>query len=144
MRIFVGQIYIEPGVTFPFSFGFNKWLGDALSQRIEVSEQFRNKFGAEFGLGIRVSAKQEIDQPEIRGPTVFKRDKDVEFSIFLPHRSKDYHESTEASFVVEQLLEAAARAMQQVGLNTAKLIGDVPLLRAEFLNTPGLLNARKP
>jgi hypothetical protein len=68
MRIFVGQIYIEAGATFPFSFSFNKWLGKALSDRVEVTERFRTKYGAEFGLGIRLSAKRQIEQPEIRGP----------------------------------------------------------------------------
>ena len=32
----------------------------------------------------RISAKQGIPTSEIRGPTIFKKDKSVEFTIFLP------------------------------------------------------------
>ena len=142
MKIFVGQIYISAGIEFPFSLRFQKWLGDTLSERIEVSGEFSKKFGVDFKLGFRLSAKEEIGEPEIRGPTVFKRDKDVEFSIFLPFRSKDYHDPVEASLILEQFLRAAAQVMNQIGLNTDKLLTDLPHIKTEFLRTPGLLRDR--
>jgi hypothetical protein len=74
---------------------------------------------------------------------VFRKDKDVEFTIFLPHRSKDYHELAEASLLVELLLKAAIQVMDQLGLDTTKLIEDLSLLEAEFRSTPNLLNPRK-
>jgi hypothetical protein len=82
MKIFVGQIYIKPGITFPFSLQFQRWLGDALTERVEASEQFCKAYGANFALGLRISAKEEISEPEIKGPTVFKRNRNVEFTIF--------------------------------------------------------------
>jgi hypothetical protein len=67
MRIYFGQIYVQVGATFPFSFAFNHWLGNALSHRVVVTENFCKKYSAEYRLGFRISAKREIEQPEIRG-----------------------------------------------------------------------------
>jgi len=142
MKIFVGQIYIKVGVSFPFSLRFQRWLGDALSDRVEVSDQFSQKFGADFGLGLRISGKEDIDRPEIKGPTVFKRDKDVEYTIFLPHRPSDYHDPAVAVLLPDQMLQSAAIILQQLGLSAANVLRDIEQLRAEFLSTPGLLDAR--
>jgi len=144
MKVFIGQIYIKAGVAFPFSLRFQRWLGDALSERVEVSEQFSKKFGADFGLGLRISAKEDIERPEIKGPTVFKRDKNVEFTIFLPHRPNDYHDLTVASLLLEQVLQSTVRILHQLGLNAANVLGDMHHLRAEFLSASGLLDTRKP
>lgn len=45
MKIFVGQIYNKAGVAFPFSLRFQKWLGDALCERVAVSTEFSSEFG---------------------------------------------------------------------------------------------------
>ena len=143
MNIFIGQIYIKPGVRFPFSLQFQKWLGEALSKRVEVSEQFRNAYGAGFGVGLRISAKEGIDQPEIKGPTVFKRDKTVEFTIFLSHRARNYHESKNSVALLQQLLQAVAHVVEQLGLDASKVLADSTVFEAEFLRTPGLLDTPK-
>lgn len=140
MKIFVGQIYVQAGVIFPFSFLFQRWLGDALSKRVEASEQFIQSFGTEFELGLRISAKKEIDQPEIKGPTLFKQDKTVEFTIFLPYQETDYHELATASLLLEQILRSVLIISQQIGLNSSGLLGDISHLQMEFLSTPGLLD----
>lgn len=144
MKIFIGQIYIKAGLAFPFSLRFQRWLGDCLSERVDVSEQFATEFGDGFGLGLRISAKENIDQPEIKGPTVFKRDKNVEFTIFLPYRPSNYHDLAVASLLLEQVLQSALLIFQRLGLNTANVVGDMPHLRTEFLSTPGLLDVGKP
>ena len=140
MKIFVGQIYIQVGATFPFSLRFQRWLGEALSGRVEVSERFCKEFGSDFELGFRISAKKGIDRVEIKGPTVFKRDKSVEFTIFLPYGQSDYHELGAASLVLQEVLQSVGRILQQVGLDAGKILGDIDVLRDEFLSTPGLLN----
>jgi hypothetical protein len=143
MKIFVGQVYIKAGVAFPFSLQFQKWLGDALSERVEASNQFNREFGVGFGLGLRISAKTEINQTEIKGPTVFKRDKTVEFTIFLPHRANNYHDLDVASQLVEQVLQSVAIILPRMGLDPAKILSDTEHLRSEFLNVPGLLEEKK-
>lgn len=142
MKIFTGQIYIQVGVTFPFSIPFQMWLGAALSERVDASEQFSRAYGADYTLGIRISAKAELDEPEIKGPTRFKRDKTVEFSIFLPHGARDYHDLSEASLIVERLLNSIVLVLNQLGLDSTNVVRDIPQLVAEFQTTPGLMKPR--
>ena len=143
MKIFVGQIYIKAGVAFPFSLRFQKWLGDALSERVEVSPAFSSEFGSGFSLGLRISAKDDIEQPEIKGPTVFKRDKTVEFTIFLPHGANDFHDLAVASPLLDQVLRSVVIILNQIGLDAVNVLRDTDHLRSEFLSVPGLLDARK-
>ena len=143
MKIFVGQIYIKPGVSFPFSLRFQKWLGDALTQRVVASELFRNAYADNFRLGLRISAKDDIDQTEIKGPTVFKRDKSVEFTIFLPHRICNYNEPECSLGVLRLILRSAIRVLEGLGLDAAKVKNDLAALEDDFVSTPGLLEAPK-
>lgn len=143
MNIFVGQIYIRPGISFPFSIRFQRWLGDALSARVEISEQFCKAYGADFGLGLRISAKEEIDQPEIKGPTKFNRDKTVEFTIFLPHEGRNYHEPKNSLVLLQRFLQAVGRVLEQLGLDASKILADFNVLETEFLNAPEFLDTPK-
>src|SRR5947207_12558625 len=94
MKIFVGQIYIEPGASYPFSHQFQTWLGEELTNRVQPSQQFLRAYPDGFDLIFRVSAKSKINKPEIKGPTVFKRGKDVEFTVFLPHDGREPSDPT--------------------------------------------------
>ena len=87
MNISVGQIYIEPGVNFPFSHLMQVWLGQQLSALASPTADFVNAYGIDFSLVIRISARKSLKANEIKGPTVFKRTKDVEYTIFLPYET---------------------------------------------------------
>ena len=84
MKVHFRQIYIEPGVTFPFSCDLQRRLAREVSALVEPSAKFLKKYGDDFELTFNVSAKSGIDANEIRGPSVFRRAKDVEYTIFLP------------------------------------------------------------
>lgn len=84
MPIYFAQFYIEAGVSFPFSHLFQCRLSDEVTTLIAPSAFFAERYGDDWDLIIRISAKSAIQNTEVRGPTVFKRDKDVEYSIFLP------------------------------------------------------------
>lgn len=84
MRVWFGQIYIEPGVSFPFSHHFQRRLSDAITALVQPSPMFLKKFGSDFKLMFNVSAKKGIERNEIKGPTVFMKTKDVEYTVFLP------------------------------------------------------------
>jgi hypothetical protein len=135
MKIFVGQIYVIPGVVFPFSIKFQIWLGNSLTNRVRPSEHFCNKYSADFDIGFRISAKNDIDQPEIKGPTVFRRDNDVEFTIFLPYTSViDYYDPQNILLVFKEMLRSIIHVLDAAAVHV-----DSTVLEAEFLNTPGLL-----
>lgn len=84
MRIFFSQIYITPGVAFPWSIQFQQWLSQIVSPRVTPSASFTERYGADWSLMFRISAKQGITTSEIRGPTTFKKDRSIEYSVFLP------------------------------------------------------------
>ena len=85
MKIFVSQIYIEVGASYPFSHYFQKYLSREITDRITASDKFISDYGADFDLTFRMSSKKDIVEPQVKGPTVFKDDKDVEFTVFLPY-----------------------------------------------------------
>ena len=84
MSIYVSQIYPEAGVSYPFNHRFQKYLSDLVSAKVGTSKKFADLYGPEYDLIFRMSAKEGLAKPEIKGPTVFKRDKDVEYTVFLP------------------------------------------------------------
>ena len=84
MIVFVTQIYIEPGCDYPCPHIFQQFVSQEITRRVEMSTSFAQQVGPDFKLIFRMSAKPALEAPEIKGPTVFKKDKDVEFTIFLP------------------------------------------------------------
>ncbi len=141
MKIYIGQIYIRAGVSFPFSLRFQKWLGDKLTSRVDSSDEFRNSFPGDFTLGFIISAKSENQRPEIVGPTVFKRAKDVEFTIFLPHENRDYHTPEACQETVRLLIESIVAVLDRLQIDSTKICNDVAALLADFLVTPELMKS---
>jgi hypothetical protein len=85
MEISFGQIYIQAGIKFPFSHFLQKFFGAEVSKLVEPSPKFIKLHGEDYSLIFRISAKKELAVNEIKGPTVYKKDRDVEFTIFLPY-----------------------------------------------------------
>ncbi len=84
MQVSFTQVYIEGGVDFPFSHHFQHRLSREASALVEPSSKFVKKYGEDFELIFYISAKRGLQDNEIRGPTVFKKAKDVEYTVFLP------------------------------------------------------------
>jgi hypothetical protein len=84
MKIWFGQIYIEPGVSFPFSYRFQHRLSEEVTALVLPSAKFIDTYGSDFELMFRISAKRGIEDNEIKGPTVFRKSHDVEYTVFLP------------------------------------------------------------
>ena len=96
MQIYFGQIYVEPEVAFPFSTQFQQLLGTEITSLVQPSTGFVEKYGIDWDVMIRISAKTKIENNEVLGPWVCKRDQDVECTVFLPYdvidRAKSGHE----------------------------------------------------
>jgi hypothetical protein len=120
MRIFFGQIYITPGIEFPWSIQFQQWLSQIVSPRVTPSASFTDRYGADWSLMFRISAKQGIATSEIRGPTTFKRDKSIEFSVFLPF---DEIPVGNAFFepALSLLLDGVCTALDSTGIDASDL-----------------------
>ena len=68
----------------------------------------------------RVSAKRIICDNEIRGPSVFKKDKDVEFTIFLPFDVIQREASVSLS-AIAFLLRGVCSVLGSLGIDTAAI-----------------------
>jgi len=84
MNVYFRQCYIEPGAEFPFSHYFQRRLSREITSLVEPSSNYLQKYSPRFNVTFNVSAKKGISENEIRGPTVFKKTHDVEFTVFLP------------------------------------------------------------
>lgn len=85
MHVHFGQIYIKPGVRFPFSHHFQERLSEEVTALVRPSGKFIQKYGIDFKVVFNISAKKGIQDNEVRGPTVFKKTKDIEYTVFLPY-----------------------------------------------------------
>ena len=123
MNIYISQIYIQPGVSYPFSYRFQKFMSEAVTERVSPSEKFVTRYGEDFDLIFRMSAKSEIAETEIKGPTVFKRDKDVEYSIFIPFRGNESDPKTLHDVVIT-LLNGIVSVLNGLGFDTTTLLDE--------------------
>lgn len=85
MRVFVCQVYVEVGAVFPFTLAMQQWLGQELTAIARPRSRWLERYGADFDLNIRVSARRSLTSNDIRGPSVSRKGKDVAYSIFLPY-----------------------------------------------------------
>jgi len=135
MKVHFGQIYIEPGVSFPFSHLFQRRLSEEVTALVESSPSFVRNYGNDFELMFRVSAKKAIKDNEIKGPTVFKNTKDVEYTVFLPFdvisRSSEVPQSA-----LRYLLKGACSVFESLDIDTAKLLKRQESLIEEICSDP--------
>jgi hypothetical protein len=121
MKVHFGQVYIHPGVAFPFSHYFQLYLSREITNLVSASAKFVKKYGSGFELMFNISAKRHLQDNEIKGPTVFKKTKDVEYSIFLPFdvilSSSDVLRSA-----LEFLLRGVCSVLVSQGIDTARII----------------------
>ncbi|HAH46549.1 hypothetical protein [Gimesia sp.] len=124
MNIYVAQIYIEAGVNYPFSHLFQVFFGKELTKRINPSGIFIKKYASDFDLMFRMSAKEHLKEPEIKGPTVFKKDKDVEYTIFLTFNKLKTPGPVLYRQVLRQLIDQIVIVLTDLEIDTSKLLAD--------------------
>lgn len=123
MRVYFGQIYVEPGVKFPFTHLAQLALGEAVTSHVAPSEKFIKKYGERYSIVFRISAKRLLTENELRGPTAYRKTEDVEFTIFLP-----FDVITKESDAIAAALEYIFRGVYAV-LESLQI--DTTLLRSE-------------
>lgn len=121
MKVWFSQFYIEPGVNFPFSHLFQKRLSREVTALVEPSAKFLKKCGGDFDLTFNVSAKERLEENEIRGATVFKKTKDVEYTIFLPFGVVMRHEDA-PRVALTYLLDGACEVFERLEIDTTRLL----------------------
>lgn len=118
MKIQFSQAYIDVDASFPFSYRWQTRVSDEISALVKPSDEFIEKYGRAYDLVFNVSAKLRIKKNQILGPTVFKRTKDVEYTVFLPF-SVISKEADVLRAATQFLFEGACSVMESLGIDTA-------------------------
>lgn len=142
MNIFFGQIYLAPDAVFPFSFKFNNWLAEEVAKHVVDSDGFRGAYPGIMRLGFRISARKSLNSIDLRGPTIFRRAKDVEFTIFLPHNRIQFETAEDLRPIVEALLGGVIGALDKLFIGSTELQNHAPEIAKAFQNTPGLVQEK--
>jgi hypothetical protein len=138
MKVWFRQIYVEPGVNFPFSHLFQRRLSRDVTALVEPSAEFLRKYGSEFEMTFNVSAKQDLLDNEIRGPSVFKKTKDVEYTVFLPFDVIIRHADA-PRHALRFLLKGVCNAFDRLEINKAKLLDTQDSLIEGICTDPTML-----
>ncbi len=120
MRLYLSQVYIEPGANYPFSAAFQFFVSKRLSALVRTSDLFSKKYGGRWALIFRMSAKKLLQQNEIRGPTVFRKAKDVEYTIFLPFDVIARSADTSKTALVH-LLSGVCSVLESLEIDAARI-----------------------
>jgi hypothetical protein len=84
----------------------------------------------------RMSAKSELTEPQVCGPTVFRKDKDVEYTIFLTYDIDRAHGPLLCRCVLKQLLEQIMIVLEKLKMDVVKLSLDVDEIIENIINDP--------
>jgi hypothetical protein len=79
--LYLSYIDLSPGLTNPFSKDSHPILLEVLRKNFENWNGFNSKC-PEFSLGLIIVTKRGINELEVKGPSISKKHKVVDFSIF--------------------------------------------------------------
>jgi len=150
MQIHVGQIYIEKNTHYGFNSNFQHKISEELTDLVKPSEFFIREYGEDFQLIFRMSAKrrfkrrplhkQHYEQTEIWGPTVFRKDKNVEYTIFLPYYDKEDDSPDRLKNALTRLLDAIIYVLHDfLQMDTTALERQKDRIIADILADPNMV-----
>ncbi|WP_172918560.1 hypothetical protein [Capnocytophaga canis] len=135
MKVIFSQIYIQVGVNFNFSHQFQTFLSSRISELLCVSKKFIKLHDEDYTIVIRISAKKELTTNEIKGATIYKKDKDVEFTIFLPY-TPIMQTSEPSKSALEYLFEGVYDILQKYEIDILKLKAEQKKIIDKIMSSP--------
>ena len=142
LKIFVGQVYIKLGINYPFSHVFQRRMHEILSGLVQPSEEFDRRYGNDFNVMFNLSAKRDISTPEIVGPAVYKKTKDVEYTIFLPHDGSDANELGDYAKPIRDFLVSVSDALKRLELDATEVNKNTDAIIKEITLDPAMFKKR--
>jgi len=150
MKIHVGQIYIENDTDYGFTHVFQRKISKALTSLVSPSSFFIQEYGEDFSIIFRMSAKrrfkrrplheQHFEDTEIWGPTVFRKEKDVEYTIFLPYYDKEEDSPDRLKNALTRLLDATNHVLAEfLKMDTDALMQQRDTVISDILADPKIL-----
>lgn len=140
MKVWFSQIYCEPGVEFPFSHFFQRRFSEEVTELAEASAKFLKIYGRDFELMFRISAKQSLEDNEIKGPSVFRKTKDVEYTVFLPFNTVMRHADAPRQ-ALRFLLKGVYSVFDELEIDKARLLAKEESIIENVCSDPTMLAA---
>lgn len=84
-NLFISYIILSPDLDNQFSDLTHKGIVEKLRNAFPNWKGFHKSF-KDYNLGFTIVMDRGIDALQVKGPTIFRRTKDVDFSIFLPEK----------------------------------------------------------
>lgn len=141
MIIFVSQVYIGKG-DYEFSHIFQKYTSSELTRLSKISPKFISTYDEDFKLIFRMSAKTALKENEVRGPTIFKKDKDVEYTIFLPFDNDTPMTNEKRKFGLQHLFLGIIEVLRKYDIDTSQIENEQTRIIETVLSDP-TMNSEK-
>jgi hypothetical protein len=134
MRILINSLYVEPGLTFEVSSNVMDLISSKIEFLLNPSNIFNQKFKG-FDIGFTISTKREIDHLKITEPLIDREEKEVYFTIWMPHdkihTSENYMES-----YLDYLFKGILLGLNKYAFETEVLENTFNEIKKEVLNNP--------
>ncbi|RYY02174.1 MAG: hypothetical protein EOO53_14155 [Gammaproteobacteria bacterium] len=134
MKIYISQIYVKPGIKFYFSHFFQKLMSEELTRLAKPSELFMKKYKEDTNIVFNLSAKQNLDEVEVIGPTVFKKTNDIEYSIFLPHDGSQTKSVIDHTDALRSLFKSIILVLDELNIDSANIENQIPMLMERIIS----------
>lgn len=106
------------------------------------SEEFNRRYGNDFRIIFTLSAKVAIFSPEIVGPLVYRKSKDVEYSIFIPHDGSDAATLSDYTTPIRNFIVGVTNALERLELDTSELRNNMDSIVKEITTDASIFKMR--
>ena len=113
-------------------------LGELVSESADMPQAFANRFGVDFYLSFLIdTAKRK--SVGLRGPSVTRKHKAVEFGLIIPFEDVRQDYSTLAS-VTHAVLLGTTRALEQLRFDVSRIQSKQKSMVATVCSSPGMID----
>ncbi|WP_306354300.1 hypothetical protein [Flavobacterium sp. '19STA2R22 D10 B1'] len=135
MKVEFSHIFIQAGIKFNFSYILHNFLSDNVSLLVHPSEMFLKHYEGGYELIFNISAKKELATNEIVGPRTSKKNKKIEFTIFLPYTPIMKELEPNRSALVH-LFEGVYEVLGKYEIDTSKLKAEQEKIIDKIMSSP--------
>lgn len=120
--VYLSYIYLEPDNSNPFQSVVHNALWSTLTRHFLNWKGFKERY-SESDLGLIVAMKDAVEHLTVKGPTIIRGSRAVDFTIFLPNRISegDPSRKSDVEDYVRLIVEGVGEAL-----------GDCDLSKLEF------------
>lgn len=129
--LYLSYIDLTPGLENRFCDSTHKAVIEVLRKYFVTWEGFFNKY-PEHSLAYVVTTKKDIKELEVKGPTIFKKKRTVDYAIFLPNVAYTLEE------YIDFVFRGIAISLKEFGVEE----NAIALMRGECKKTLNLSEGR--